>query len=42
MLAAMRAAQSDEDEIDHQDINVSLEASKLDEFFQDVEEIRES
>jgi len=39
-LAALRAAQSDEDEMGGDDVAVTLEGSKMDEFFLEVEEIR--
>jgi len=39
-LAALRAAQSDEDDIGGEEVAVTMEGSKMDEFFLDVEEIR--
>ena len=36
----MFQAQSDEDDIGGDDVAVSMEGTKMDEFFQDVEEIR--
>lgn len=39
-LAALRAAQSDEDEMGGDEVAVTLEGSKMDEFFQEVEDIR--
>merc|ERR1711990_258759 len=39
-LAALRAAQSDEDEMGGDEVAVTLEGSKMDEFFLEVEDIR--
>jgi len=39
-LAALRAAQSDDDDIGNDDMEVTIEGTKMDEFFQDIEEIR--
>jgi len=39
-LAALRAAQSDEDDMGGDDVAVTMESSKMDEFFLDVEDIR--
>jgi len=39
-LAALRAAQSDEDDMGGEDVAVTLEGSKMDEFFLEVEDIR--
>jgi len=39
-LAALRAAQSDEDDMGGDDVAVNMEGTKMDEFFLDVEEIR--
>jgi len=41
-LAALRAAQSDEDDLHGDEVAVSVELSRMDEFFQDVEDIREN
>jgi syntaxin 1A len=41
-LAALRAAQSDDDDMGGDDVAVSMEGSKMDEFFQEVEEIRDN
>ncbi|XP_059091975.1 syntaxin-1A-like isoform X2 [Tigriopus californicus] len=41
-LAALRAAQSDEDDLGGEDMAVNVEGGKMDEFFQEVEEIREN
>jgi len=39
-LAALRAAQSDEDDMGGDDVAVTMESTKMDEFFLDVEDIR--
>jgi len=41
-LAALRAAQSDDDDGNAEDMGVNMESGKMDEFFQEVEEIREN
>ena len=42
LVCGMMQAQSDEDDLGGEDVAVSMEGSKLDEFFQEVEEIREN
>lgn len=41
-MAALRAAQSDDDDIGGDDMGVNMDGGKMDEFFQEVEEIREN
>eukprot|EP00095_Tigriopus_kingsejongensis_P009781 maker-scaffold808_size94304-snap-gene-0.21 protein:Tk09781 transcript:maker-scaffold808_size94304-snap-gene-0.21-mRNA-1 annotation:"syntaxin-1a isoform x1" len=41
-LAALKAAQSDDDDIGGEDMAVNMDGGKMDEFFQEVEEIREN
>lgn len=41
-LAAMKAAQSDDDDLGGDDMAVNVEGGKMDEFFHEVEEIREN
>ncbi|KAL0894065.1 hypothetical protein ABMA27_014122 [Loxostege sticticalis] len=40
-LAALQAAQSDDDDVGPDDVNVAVEGGYMDEFFSEVEEIRE-
>jgi len=41
-LGALRAAQSDDDGMGDEEVAVSMESTKMDEFFQEVEEIRDN
>merc|ERR1711962_193772 len=41
-LVALRAAQSGEDDMGNEDVTVSMVESKMDDFFQEVEEIRDN